>query len=195
MRVTGPGEPAHLLLDIADLLLEFGISYAVVGAFAVSYHGVPRYTDDADAALWLKGTGKSEKDVAARLVAAGYRAELKRGDIDDPILGSILVKDQYENRVDLLLGIRGMDPEASSRCVSAKLLDSSVRIMGAEDLIAMKVSAGGLQDLEDVRGILQVSGNLLNLELLRNLTSRYGPDAARTLDDLWRESRSEEKNG
>ena len=52
----------------------------------------------------------------------------------------------------------------------------------------MKVFAGGLQDLEDVRGILQVSGKLLNVDLLRKLTSRYGKDAVRKLEALLKES-------
>lgn len=79
-----------------------------------------------------------------------------------------------------------MDPEAVRRCVSTSLLDSPIRIMAAEDLIPMKIFAGGFQDLEDVKGILQVSGKLLNLDLLRRLARRYGTDVARTLDDLLR---------
>jgi hypothetical protein len=78
---------------------------------------------------------------------------LNRGDIDDPISGAIIVKDRHGNRADLLLGVRGMDLDPVSRCVSASLLDSSIRIIAAEDLIAMKIFAGGLQDLDDVRGI------------------------------------------
>ena len=77
-----------------------------------------------------------------------------------------------------------MDPDAVSRCVSASLLDSAVRIIAAEDLIAMKIFAGGLQDLEDVRGILQISGQLLNLQLLLSLAKRYHGDTTRKLAEL-----------
>ncbi len=167
--------------------MDFSVRYAVIGAFAVSYFGVPRATADADTVIWLSGAGKSEQDLKDGLHAAGYDAQLKRGDIDDPISGAIIVKDRHGNRVDLLLGVRGMDPEAVSRCVDASLLDSSVRIISAEDLIAMKIFAGGPQDLEDVRGILQVSQQLLNLELLRNLTRRYGRDSAHKLAGLLKE--------
>ena len=187
MRTTGPAQPAELLLDVVDLLMDFSVRYAVIGAFAVSYFGVPRATADADTVIWLSGAGKSEQDLKDGLHAAGYDAQLKRGDIDDPISGAIIVKDRHGNRVDLLLGVRGMDPEAVSRCVDASLLDSSVRIISAEDLIAMKIFAGGPQDLEDVRGILQVSQQLLNLELLRNLTRRYGRDSAHKLAGLLKE--------
>jgi len=50
-----------------------------------------------------------------------------------------------------------MSRNAVSRCVEESLLDSMVRIIGAEDLVAMKIFAGGVQDLIDVRGILKVS--------------------------------------
>jgi hypothetical protein len=184
MRTTGPAQPAQLLLDVVDLLTDFHVQYAVVGAFAVSYYGVPRATSDADTVIWFSSTGKSEKDLKDHLLAAGYGAQLNRGDVDDPISGAIIVKDRHGNRVDLLLGVRGMDLDAVSRCVSASLMESSIRIIGAEDLIAMKIFAGGPQDLEDVRGIFQVSGHLLNLELLRSLTQRYGDDSANELAEL-----------
>src|SRR5438093_13069674 len=62
-----------------------------------------------------------------------------------------------------------MGPNALRRCVNAALLDSSVRIIAAEDLIAMKIFAGGTQDVEDLRGIFHVSGDRLEMNLLRNL--------------------------
>lgn len=189
MRATGPGQPGHLLLDILDVLVELRVPYAIVEAFAVSYHAVPRSTEDAGAVLWL-GAGKGERDLKEPLLAAGYRAEWKRGDIDDPISSSVIVQDRHGNRVDLLLRIRGMDPAAPTRTISTRLLDSPVCIIAAEDLIAMKMFAGGIQDLEDVRGILQVSGKLLNMELLRSLTERYGRGATRKLEKLLQECSS-----
>jgi len=187
MRTTGPGQPAHLLLDVLDLLTDLGIPYAVIGALAVSYYGIPRSTTDADVAIWLTGTGKSDRDLTKDLTAAGYRTELKRADIDDPIVGAIIAEDEHQDRVDLRLGVRGMDPEAVSRCVTASLLDSSVRIIAGEDLIAMKIFAGGFKDTEDVQGILEVSGHLLNLDLLRKLARRYGVHVAQTLEELLKE--------
>jgi len=187
MRPTGPGQAAHLLLDVVDVLNELCIPYALARALAASYYGIPRSTSDADSVVWLKDTGKTERDLTNRLLAGGYRAQLRRGDIDDPILGSIQVEDQHENQVDLLLGVRGMDPDAAGRCVSATLLDSSIRIIAAEDLIAMKIFAGGFQDLEDVRGILQVSGDLLNVNLLRKVARRHGADVNTKLDVILNE--------
>lgn len=52
----------------------------------------------------------------------------------------------------------------------------------------MKIFAGGIQDLEDARGILQVSGKKLDLNLLRNLAQRYGTEVVRTLDAIFNET-------
>jgi hypothetical protein len=184
MRTTGPGQPAQLLLDALELLTKLGVPHAIIGAFAVAFYGVPRYTDDADAAVWLGGTAISGRDLVERLGGLGYRAELRRGDPDDPISEIITVEDQFENRVDLILGIRGMDSKAVDRRASGQLLDCAVRILGVEDLIPMKVFAGGIQDLEDVRGMLQVSSEILNVDLMRKLALNYGDAVQRKLDEL-----------
>ena len=51
MRPTGPGQAAHLLLDVVDVLNELCIPYALAGALAASYYGVPRSTSDADTSI------------------------------------------------------------------------------------------------------------------------------------------------
>jgi hypothetical protein len=81
-----------------------------------------------------------------------------------------------------------MDPDVQTRCVTSVLFDTPVRIMGAEDLVAMKVFAEGPFDLADVRGIFQVSGESLNIDLLRKSARGYGKQALETLTKLLAES-------
>jgi hypothetical protein len=187
MRVDGPSQPARLLLDVIDRLNEIGISYAVVGAFAVACYGIPRFTGDADGIAWLKDSGITAEQLRDRIAAAGYHVTLRRGDFEDPITLSIRVDDEFKNRLDLLLGVRGMDPDAVGRCLNTQMLDSMVRVIGAEDLIAMKLFAGGPQDVMDVRGILQVWRERLDPDLLQRVTRRYGTDVLETLNKLLEE--------
>jgi hypothetical protein len=128
---------------VVDLLNSFGIPYAVVGAFAVACYGVPRFRDDG--VIWMKDTGKTLDELKDHFIASGYRTQLRRGDIDDPILQSIRIEDAFENRVDLLAGVRGMDPGAVHRCFTAPILDCLVRVIAAEDLIGMKSSPAVLK--------------------------------------------------
>jgi hypothetical protein len=172
---------------VLELLNSFQIPHAVVGAFAVSYHGVPRATSDGDSVIWMKDTGKTAEELEHHLLAAGYRVKLKQGDLDDPIMQSLVIEDQFENRVDLLSGVRGMDPDAVKRSVPMQMLDLTVPVIAAEDLIGMKIFAGGAQDMIDARGILEVSREHLNPDLLRRVARRYGSSVAHTLDKLLKE--------
>ncbi|HXG60984.1 MAG TPA: hypothetical protein VNO22_06410 [Planctomycetota bacterium] len=188
MRTTGPGQPDQLLLDVLDALRRIRVPAAVAGGFAVSYHGLPRATRDADAVVWPRGAGMDPDQLSQHLRTGGFDVVLRHGDPGDPIGASLQIRDPHGNSVDLLIGVRGMDPEAPSRTVEAPFFDDRVRLLGAEDLIAMKLFAAGPVDIEDVRSILHVSGPTLDLPLLRRLARRYGPEEEKALDALLREA-------
>src|SRR6476659_7361089 len=115
MKPTGPGQSSQLLLHSVNLLTDMKIPYVVVGALAVSFHGIPRSTNDADAAIWLGGTGHTEADLVARIKGEGLQVTLRHGDAEDPVTGVVVVKDQYQNTIDLILGVRGLASDAVSR--------------------------------------------------------------------------------
>jgi hypothetical protein len=184
MKPSGPGQSSQLLLHSVGFLVDMKIPYVVVGALAVSFHGVPRSTNDADAAIWLSGTGKTESDLVVRIEADGLQVAVRHGDAEDPVSGVVVIKDQYQNTIDLILGVRGLDADAANRAITAPLLGSAVNIMAAEDLIPMKLFAGGVRDLADVKGILQVSGQQLDMDLTRKLARRYGAEVEQKLNQL-----------
>jgi predicted nucleotidyltransferase len=184
VRVTGPGQPVHLLLDTIDHLNQLEIPYAVIGALAVSFYGIPRSTNDADTVIWLRHTGKTAQSLEKSLVAAGYTPKVTSGDIEDPISGVVVIEDIHGNRMDLWLGIHGMQPEAARRVRTTNLIGTDVQIVGGEDLIAMKLFAGGVQDLEDVKGIIQVSREQLDFELLKSVVSHYGKGMPQQLEKI-----------
>jgi len=187
VRVTGPGQPVHLLLDIVDILNDLQIPYALAGALAVSFYGTPRSTNDASVIAWLEQSGKTKRDLEDSLAAANYWVLARPGDLDDPISDVVAVADDHGNRMDLLLGVRGMPSEATRRARTASILGAPLRIVGAEDLVAMKLFAGGVQDLEDVRGVLAVSGQDLDLSLLADISAQYGQDVSEKLNAILNE--------
>ncbi len=163
MRATRPGESALLLLDVADCLESHKVEYAVVGALAASIYGAVRASLDADVVVSI---GLSEAEGIGRaLEAAGLRAELTRGDLDDPIPALLKVIDAYGNRVDLLIGLRGLDPQAFSRAIEVPFQGKKLRFIGREDFIAMKAFAAGPMDLVDAARAVAVT------ELSRALSS------------------------
>jgi hypothetical protein len=102
-----------LLLDAIEVLTREKIEYAVVGAMAASIHGVVRASVDADVVLSLASQRKADLEKQFRDTA--FQTELRVGDSDDPIPALLQLTDSFENRVDLLIGLRGLEPEAFSR--------------------------------------------------------------------------------
>ncbi len=182
MKARGPGQSALLLLDVAQVLASERIDYAVVGAMAAAVHGSIRATTDADALLsiTLPALGKLEKT----LRKAAFETALRHGDPDDPIPALLAVSDRHGNRVDLLAGLRGLDPGAFTRAILIPFQGASVRIIGREDFIAMKCYAGGPQDVADALQALRTLDAPLDLDLLRRATRRYGRAAADVLEQL-----------
>jgi hypothetical protein len=180
MRTTRPGESALLLLDVAESLLARNVDYAVVGALAASVHGAVRASMDADVLLSI---GLQEaKSLESAFKEAGFRTEASCGGIDDPIPGMLKVSDSYGNRVDLLLGLKGLDPRAFSRLVEVPFQGNTLKFIGREDFIAMKVFAGGPVDMVDAARAIAAAHDSLDLELLRRLAKRFGGDAADALE-------------
>ena len=182
MRTTRSGESALLLLDVIDLLSGQNIEYAVVGALAASIHGAVRASMDADVVLSV-GIPQAEY-IGQMLKAAGFQTELARGDLDDPIPALLKAIDEYGNRVDLLIGLKGLDPQAFSRIIAVPFQGKIVKFIGREDFIATKVFAGGPMDMVDAMRAITAAGASLDLELVRRLAKRFGRDASASLERL-----------
>jgi hypothetical protein len=172
MRTDGPGQSALLLLDAVVILEREGVGYAVVGAMAGSVHGVVRASVDADAVVSV-GFQELSK-LADTFRTMGLAAHLRRGDPDDPIDAVLALRDSHDNQVDLLAGLRGLEPAAFSRSVEVSFQGQRLRIIGREDFIAMKLYAGGPVDLDDARKAIAFGRESLNLELLERLAGNYG---------------------
>jgi hypothetical protein len=104
--------------------------------------------------------------------------------LDDPIPGLLNLTDSFHNRVDLLVGLRGLELAAFERTVKVPFKGTSLRVIGREDFIAMKVFAGGPQDLADAHAAINTAPQSLDLLLLRRLAHRYGRDASAALEKL-----------
>jgi hypothetical protein len=182
MRARRSGESALLLLDAIDCLNRENVPYAVIGAMAASVHGIVRASMDADAVLSL--TTDALATIERQLRAAGFRTELRLGDADDPIAAVLALSDELGNRVDLLVGLRGLDVAAFSRVIEVPFQGEQLRIIGREDFIAMKLFAHGPQDLVDAELALACAGTDLDLALLKRVAARYGAETVAALEKL-----------
>lgn len=182
MRTRRAGESALLLLDAIEVLAGESVEYAVIGAMAASVHGALRASMDADAILSI--TARELSKLEERFKAAGFATSLRRGDIDDPIGAVLALTDSFDNRVDLLVGLRGLEQAAFERAISVPFQGARLRVVGVEDFIAMKVFAGGPQGIADARHAFAAAKNTIDRDLLLRLAARYGRQASSELSKL-----------
>ena len=183
MRTTAPGQSALLLLDVINILNKRHIPYAIIGAFAASFYGMVRASLDADAVISIH-TFQDAVSLCADLRVEGLSVEHRSGDQNDPISAVINIQDHFHNRVDLLIGIRGMTPEVFHRAEEAQFMGSSIKIVSREDFIALKIFAGSPKDIQDVKGVLKISVSKINFPLLKELTGRYGRKELKKLAEI-----------
>jgi hypothetical protein len=184
MRTKGYGQSALLLLDVIDLLSDLKITYAVIGAFAASIYGAVRASLDADAIISLAGGDTATGDLVKRLKKMKLKITHNLGDYSDPIREVIKILDKYGNQVDLLIGLRGFDPDAFKRSKTVKYFNYAVNIVSLEDFIAMKIFAGSPKDIGDAATALRQSHDKIDFFLLKQLTKNYGSHATRHLESL-----------
>lgn len=182
MSATRPGQSVLLLQDVAALLDAGDCEYAVIGAMAAAVYGSVRATVDADALVSVSQAKLSGLQKSLR--KAGLEVELRRGDPEDPIPALLAISDRHGNRVDLLAGLRGLDPDALGRAITLTLSGRPLRIIGREDFIAMKCFAGGPQDLVDAGEAIRSALTPVDLDLVRRLARRFGRAAADAFEGL-----------
>jgi hypothetical protein len=78
---------------------------------------------------------KAQYAVVGALAASVHGAV--RGDAEDPIPALLRLRDLHDNRVDLLIGLRGMEPKAFSRVIEVPFQGEVLRFIGREDFIAI----------------------------------------------------------
>jgi hypothetical protein len=182
MRASRPGQSALLLLDVIEILRRENVDYLVIGAFALSVHGVVRASRDADALLKISLSGI--KKLQHIFEVAGFQVALRQGDSDDPIPMMLVLGDSHGNQVDLLGGLRGLDPRAFLRGIDVPFLGATLRFVGREDFIAMKCFAEGPQDLLDAKDAYLGAEGPVDLDLMRRVTHRFGRAAADRLEQI-----------
>ncbi|MBM5810349.1 MAG: hypothetical protein FJ191_00035 [Gammaproteobacteria bacterium] len=182
MRAEGPGQAVLLMLEVAGRLAAAQVDYAVIGAMAAAVHGAVRASLDVDAIVGMPA--REAATLRDLLASPDWSLELRLGDDADPIPALLAVTDGHGNRVDLLIGLRGLDPAALSRARPVEFRGQTLRVVGLEDFIAMKAFAGAAQDLSDARQAIAAGRDSLDADLLRQLARRFGGATAQRVEEL-----------
>lgn len=156
--------------EIFEALHRAGVRYPVAGGVALNLHGVPRMTADLDLAL-APDAGNREAAVRA-LEARGLRPALpvSARDVLDPairrrwreeknrIAFPFCNPDRPFESVDLRIHVELDFEGAWERRASVAVSGTLVPVLGLQDLIQLKRSAGRTQDLADADALPRLPG-------------------------------------
>lgn len=133
--------------EFIELLNSNGVEYLVVGAFAVAFHGFPRYTADLD--LLVRPTEENADRVLRALSEFGFgKVGIQVADLRSP--GMVIQLGVKPNRIDLLTAISGISfEEAWATRSDAELDGVAVRFIGRAALLRNKEQTGRAKDLGD----------------------------------------------
>lgn len=144
-------EPDQEFKEFAESLMSHGVKFMVIGGYAVTAHGHPRYTGDIDFFV------EKSPENAKRIVAAVH-------DFFGPLPG--VTEESYLDdsrmsqfgvppfRIDILVSILGVDfTDAWPRREMLSLGGTPVPFISLEDLVANKLATGRHKDLGDIEAL------------------------------------------
>jgi hypothetical protein len=148
-------------MDLRSVLLELhaaldaaGIEHALIGGLALAAHGAGRATVDLD----FLAAGDRADDIDRILRGLGFEPLQHTPDV-----GNYASEDPARGRVDFLFARRATGRAMLARAAVLEVLDTTLRVADASDLIGLKVQAFSndprrtRQDLADVEKLLRVA--------------------------------------
>lgn len=134
-----------------ELLHSKNVEYVVVGAHALAYHGVPRYTGDLD--ILVRASPENAARLEEALDAFGF-GDLGLSAKDFLVEEQVVQLGYAPNRIDLLTSLTGVSfDEVWAGRVEGTLGTLPVFFIGKTQFIANKQALGRLKDLADIAAI------------------------------------------
>lgn len=168
------------LAEAVRLLQSRDVAHALIGAAAMAGLGVVRASDDLD--LLVMDVAVLDEGFWSPLARHRTVVDVRRGDDADPLAGIVRLTHPRGTPVDVVVGKRAWQRDVIARARPIRLGPVDVPLVGAADLVLLKLYAGGHQDAADVRLILaSADGDSIRAEVEARL-----PALPRDGVELWR---------
>lgn len=137
--------------EFVKLLIKNQVEYLVVGGYAVSIHGYPRYTGDLD--IWINPTPKNASLVVQTINQFGFSSfELKEEDFTKQY--GIIQLGYPPVRIDIINTIDGVDfNECYARKAVFDIDGLKINFINLEDLIKNKKTTARPRDIDDIENL------------------------------------------
>ena len=135
--------------EFLELLNRKKAKYLIVGGFAFSFHGEPRYTKDID--FFVESSSENALKIISAINAFWEKdSGLKTGDLEKK--GMIIQMGYPPIRIDILTSIDAIDfSEAWKNRVTANYGDIPAFFISLDDLISNKRACGRERDILDMK--------------------------------------------
>ena len=140
--------------DFRDLLALFNVhkvEYVIVGAYALAFHGVPRFPGDLD--IFIKPDSENARRILKALDEFGFKSVgLTLEDFQSA--DKVVQLGVPPVRVDIITSLTGVSwEEAFSGRAEGKYGDTPVYYIGREQFIANKRALGRKRDFADLEAL------------------------------------------
>lgn len=137
--------------DLLALLNEHKVEYIIVGAYALAFHGAPRFTGDID--IYVNPTIENANRIVQVLAAFGF-GTLGLTSEDFQKQDQVVQLGVPPVRIDLITSISGISwDQASAGKISGNYGDIPVSFLGRAQYIANKKATGRAKDLADIEAL------------------------------------------
>lgn len=142
--------------EIIKELLDSGVSFLLIGGYAVIYHGYNRTTGDMD--LWLEPTNENKEKVIKALEKSGFESEdvnkLAEMDFTKHLAFSV---GEEPHKIDFINFINQVSFEkANNNKVEFDLEGLKIPVINVNELILSKISTGRKKDEADVEELQKI---------------------------------------
>jgi len=137
--------------EFFSCLTAHGVEFLIVGAYALAFHGVPRFTGDID--VFVRPTPNNGARLLAALASFGFPVEqLQPTDVVQP--NRILEMGVEPVQIHVMSDVSGVtwDEAWAGRQVGS-FGDRALPFIGRREFIRNKRAAGRLKDLADIEAL------------------------------------------
>jgi hypothetical protein len=132
-------------------LIAHGVEFLVVGAYALAYHGAPRFTGDID--VFVRPTLDNAVRLLSALEAFGFPTDaLRPEDLIDP--DRIVQMGVEPIQIHVMSAISGVSwDEAWAGHGTGRCGSNDLAFLGRRDFLRNKRASGRLKDLADIEAL------------------------------------------
>ena len=137
--------------EFIELLNSHKIKYLVVGGYAVTIHGYPRFTNDIDIWLWVSKEN-AEKMISVFKEFGFASLKIKPEDFLEP--EKVIQLGYPPNRIDLLTSVSGLEfSDCYPKRVQVDIDNMKIDFIDLHSLKINKKASGRHKDLDDLENL------------------------------------------